>query len=130
MLPYDLIHLRLCEGRFISFVMSPATIADQIDQDVLMKTVTIGMGHAYRRQTRIRIVGVHMNDRYLKSHRHKAQCTCEGSTPFMLKAAELRKDLSIFLTQHMRQHVEPPAMGHPDKHFHSTRFDSTLNQFI
>src|SRR6266700_2975806 len=72
MLAYDLIHPRLCKGWLISFVMSPATIADQIDQDVLMKMIAIGMRHAYRRHTGIRIVGVHMNNGNLKSLRQIA----------------------------------------------------------
>src|SRR5436190_5254934 len=43
----DLIHLRLRKSWFITFIMTPAAISYQIDQNVLMELIAIGMSQTY-----------------------------------------------------------------------------------
>src|SRR5579863_4121498 len=38
----SLVHLRLGEGRLVTFVVSPAPIADEVNQDVFMTLLPIG----------------------------------------------------------------------------------------
>src|SRR6266571_2709235 len=107
MLAYDLIHPRLCKGWLISFVMSPATIADQIDQDVLMKMIAIGMRHAYCCQTGIRIVGIHMDDRNFKSLR---QIACEVRRATILR---IRCKTKLVVHDDMHCAANPVAIEMP-----------------
>ena len=63
----DLVHLRLGERRLVAFVVSPATVADQIDQEILAEGVAVLDRHAHRGQAAFRIVGIDMHDRNLEA---------------------------------------------------------------
>ncbi len=67
MLVDDLVHHRLGEGRFVALVVSPAPVADQVDQEVLTEDVAIFDRHAHRGQAAFRIVGIDMYDRNLEA---------------------------------------------------------------
>ena len=72
----DLIHLRLSEGGFISFIMAPATIANQVNEYVLMKPIAVGMSYAYRHQSGLGIICIHMYYRYFKAFRQVTSKVC------------------------------------------------------
>src|SRR4051812_44011963 len=57
-----LIHTRLRKRRLVAFIVAPAPIADKVNQEVLAKAFAIGERHARHRQTRRRIVRVHMDN--------------------------------------------------------------------
>src|SRR5262249_52789538 len=69
-----LVHLRLRKSRFIAFVVSPAAVTYQVNQYVLVKLVAVRLGQLHCRQGGIGIIGIHMDDRDLKS---LGQVTCK-----------------------------------------------------
>src|SRR6266849_1711982 len=47
----DFIHLWLSKGWFITFIMTPATVANQVNEYILMKLVSVGMRYTYGHQS-------------------------------------------------------------------------------
>ena len=61
------VHPRLGEGRLIALVVAPATVADEIDQEVLAELLPIGDGQPRHGEAGERIVGVDVHHRNLES---------------------------------------------------------------
>src|SRR5579875_212425 len=69
-----LIHDRLGERGFITLVMSPAPVANQVDQDILMEPVAVSMRYTHSCESSFRVIGIHMNNGHLESF---GQIACE-----------------------------------------------------
>src|SRR5258708_18883524 len=69
----DLVHLWLRECRFVALVVSPAAITYQVDKDIFMKLVAVGMSHTHRHQRSIWIIGIHMDNGDFKTFRQVAR---------------------------------------------------------
>ena len=63
----ELVQLRLREEWFVRLVVSPAAIANQIDQHVLGERVAIRHREPHRDETGFRVVGVHVQHRHFES---------------------------------------------------------------
>jgi hypothetical protein len=61
------VHARLGEGWLVALVVSPAAVADQVDQEILAEHLAVGVGHARHRDAGDDIVGVDMDDRDLEA---------------------------------------------------------------
>ena len=64
------VHQRLCEGRFVRFVMAEAAITEHVDHDILVKQLAEFGGDAGAMDHSLRIVAVHMENRRLHHQRH------------------------------------------------------------
>src|SRR5262244_1288350 len=53
---------RLCEGRLVALVVSPAAVADEVHEDVSVEALAIGVGKSNRGQAGLGLVGVDMDD--------------------------------------------------------------------
>src|SRR5215470_4866705 len=62
-----LVHLWLGEGRLVTFVVSPSTVADKINEDIFMTFLMVGIGQSYRGKSGFRIVGINMDNRDFKA---------------------------------------------------------------
>src|SRR5689334_3042749 len=78
MIMNDFVHLWLCESRFISFIMTPATIANQVDKYILMKLVSVPMCYTYSHQCSLGIISIHVDNRHFKTFR-KVTCKVCGA---------------------------------------------------
>ena len=58
---------RLREGWLVALVVAPAPIADQVNQEILVEALPVGMGQCGRGETGLRIVGVDVHDRDLEA---------------------------------------------------------------
>src|SRR5215469_1062816 len=65
----DLVHLWLREGGFVALVVSPAAVAYQVDKNIFMKLVAVGMSHTHRHQRSIWIIGIHVDHGDFKTFR-------------------------------------------------------------
>ena len=61
------VHHRLRVGRLVGLVVTVAAIAHQIDHDVAMEFVAVHHREPHSRETRLRIVGVHVHDRRIEA---------------------------------------------------------------
>ncbi len=75
-LPDRVVERRLGIRRLIHLVMPMAPVADEIDHEIVMELSAVGKGQPDRRQTRFRIVGVHVNDRDVEPLCHVAYVVC------------------------------------------------------
>jgi hypothetical protein len=66
------VHARLGGGRLVGLVVAVAAIADQVDDDVAAELHAVVEGQPADQRDRIRIVGIHMEDRRLDHLRHVA----------------------------------------------------------
>ena len=62
-----LVHRRLRVRGLVGFVVTVAAIADQIDHDVAMEFLAIHHREPHRRQARLGVVGIDVNDRHIKA---------------------------------------------------------------
>src|SRR5581483_7147601 len=69
---YRIIHLRLRESGFIALVVSPAPVAHQVNQEILMEAIPIGVSHTHSREGGFGIIGIDMYDGYFKAFRQVA----------------------------------------------------------
>ena len=53
-----LVHQRLRVGRLVALVVPKAAVADEVDHEVLVELLAVGVGHPRRRHARLGIVGV------------------------------------------------------------------------
>src|SRR5690625_5357889 len=58
-----LIHSRLCKGRFIPFIMTMLTIADQIDDDIFSKLLPVIECHVHHMYSSFGIISIYMKNR-------------------------------------------------------------------
>src|SRR5215210_2937957 len=56
------VHQRLRVGGFVALVVPEATVADEVDHEVLVELLTVGVGHPRHRHARLWIVGVDVYD--------------------------------------------------------------------
>ncbi len=85
----DLVHLGLREAGFVAFIVSPTAIAYQVDEDVLVKLVPVGMSHAHRHQRGFGIIGIHMDNGDFKAFRHVTRKECRPVILRLSRKAEL-----------------------------------------
>ena len=78
-----LIHQRLRERRFVPFVVTPAAVTDQIDEEIALEGRAIGEGQPRRLDAGHRIVGIDVDDGNLEAARQAARvrrcCTTRAS---------------------------------------------------
>ena len=65
--PYNLIQGRLCESRFVPFIMSIFSITNYIDKDIMPKSHTILHCQKHSTYYRFGIIGIDMQHRRLES---------------------------------------------------------------
>src|SRR5712691_3316608 len=63
----DLIHTWLCEGWFVTLVMSPTAVAYEINQDVFVEVIAVGMSQSDCRQRSSGIISIGMDQGNLKT---------------------------------------------------------------
>src|SRR6266436_1125932 len=85
----DLVHLWLREYRFVALVVSPAAITYQVDKDIFMKLVAVGMSHTHRHQRSIWIIGIHMDNGDFKTFRQVARKVRGAIIPWLGRKAKL-----------------------------------------
>jgi hypothetical protein len=68
-----LVHRRLREPRFVSLVVAPAAVADEIDEEVAAEARAVGDGETRRFDAGDRVVRVHVHDRNLEAARETAR---------------------------------------------------------
>src|SRR5579859_1830707 len=107
MIANDIIGLRLRKRGFIAFIMAPTPIANQVNQNVLMKVITKGVGNAYGHQTCMRIVRIHMNDGNFKAFR---QITSEmGRTTILWQGSKAK----LIIRDNMNGSAHPVTIQTP-----------------
>ncbi len=72
MLPDRLVHLRLGVGRLVALVVPVAPVTDQVDHEVLLELLAVGVGHVDGGEAGFGIIGVDVDDRDLEPLRQVA----------------------------------------------------------
>src|SRR5260370_11934956 len=85
----DLVHLWLRKCRFVALVVSPAAITYQVDKDIFMKLVAVGMSHTHRHQRSIWIIGIHVDNGDFKTFRQVARKVRGAIIPWLGRKANL-----------------------------------------
>src|SRR5438270_3387675 len=78
MCAYHLVHLRLGEGGLITLVVPPTAIPDQVNENVFMKLIAIGVGYAYCHEGCFGVIGVYMDDGESKTFGKVAGKVCRA----------------------------------------------------
>ncbi len=71
-----LVHERLRERRFVALVVAMSSVPDQVDQEILVKFLSVCCRYPAGFYARSRVVGVDMNYRDLKPFRKVAGVPC------------------------------------------------------
>ena len=74
----DLVEIRLSEERFVAFVVPIAAVADNIDDDVAAKLLTVGDRDTGRLGDGNRVVSVDMENRCLDGLRDLGAVECRA----------------------------------------------------
>src|SRR3990172_1296721 len=67
-----LVHQRLGKARFVPFVVTVATVPDQVNEKIFIEFVAVSKGSQGCFEAAVRVVGVYVDDRDFKSFRQVA----------------------------------------------------------
>src|SRR6266567_5248847 len=111
------IHVRLSEGRFVTFIVAPTAVAHQVDQDILMELIAEGICQAYGYQACIGIISVHMDDGNPKT---LGQVTCKMRRASLFRSsgkAKLIVDNNVDSTTNPVTREAPEVQGFGNNSF-------------
>ena len=84
--------------------MTPAPVANQIDQEVLLELLAVGPGHSCDGDTGFRIISIHMDDGHLKA-------TCKvGSVERRARVAIISGETNLIIEDDMDRSADMVAL--------------------